>query len=185
MVLITSLFAFTFDKWESGDSFKKVLYSAQDNNIPLAKDGIVHSEKHFRWHLLKDKEKYRTFYYYDVIFGERAKVFLSFTDKSNELYKVKIQWNFSGKDSSEFKETLFGILDQKYTKGKIAYETNLAKNLFYNYKIWNYNEKTIIESKISSHIIEITYIDKIIKQEDLQTKKKKKLNIIMSDAEKF
>lgn len=183
--LISSISAFTFDKWKSGDSFQNVLYIAQDNDLPLAKEGIHHGEKHFRWHLLKDKEKYRTFYYYDVIFGERARVLLSFTDKSNELYKIKIQWNFAGKDSTEFKETLFSILDKKYNKGQRDFETNVGQNIFFKYRVWNYDNKTVINSRTSSHSIEITYLDKVSQQVDLQTKKKKKLNIIVKDAGKF
>lgn len=184
-LFLTSLSAFTFDKWESGDSFEKVLYIAQNNDIPMAKDGLHHGEKHFRWHLLKDKEKYRAFYYYDVIFGEHAKVVLLFTDKSNELYKIKIYWNLAGKDSTEFKEALFEILDKKYNKGQKAFETDLAKNIFYKYQIWNHNDKTVVNAQTSSHSVEITYLDKIIQQVDLQTKEKKKLNIITSDAVKF
>lgn len=183
--LITSIYAFTFDKWESGDSFQKVLYTAQNNDIPIAKDGLHHGEKHFRWYLLKDKEKYRTFYYYDVIFGERAKVLLSFTDKSNELYRIKIQWNLAGKDSTEFKEAIFSILDKKYNKGKKAFETDLAKNIFFKYRVWNHSNNTVISSRSSNHSVEVTYLDKVSQELDLQTEKKKKLNIIMSDAVKF
>lgn len=183
--LISSLSAFTFDKWESGDSFQKVLYTAQDNDIPLAKDGLHHGEKHFNWNLLKDKEKYRAFYYYDIIFGERAKVLLSFTDKSNELYEIKIQWNLAGRDSTEFNETLFSILDKKYNKGQKAFEGDLAENIFFKYRVWNYNDKTVINTRTSSHSVEITYLDKVTQQVDLQTKEKKKLNIIVKDAGKF
>lgn len=182
---ITSLSAFTFDKWESGDSFQKVLYIMQNNGIPLAREGIVHGAKHFSWNLLKDKEKYRTFYYHDNIFGERAKILFSFTDQSNELYKIKIYWNLAGKDSTEFKETLFSILDKKYNKGQKAFETDLAKNIFFKYRVWNYNDKTVINTRTSSHSVEITYLDKVTQQVDLQTKEKKKLNIIVKDAGKF
>jgi len=182
---ITSLSAFTFDKWESGDSFQKVLYIVQNKGIPLAREGIVHGAKHFNWNLLKDKEKYRTFYYYDNIFGERAKILLSFTDQSNELYKIKIYWNLAGKDSTEFKETLFSILDKKYNKGQKAFETDLAKNIFFKYRVWNHNDNTVINSRTSSHSVEITYLDKVTQQVDLKTKEKKKLNIIVKDAGKF
>jgi hypothetical protein len=183
---ISSLSAFTFDKWKSGDSFKKVLYTAQNNDIPIAKDGLHHGAKHFNWNLLKDKEKYRTFYYYDNIFGERAKVLLSFTDKSNELYKINIYWNLAGKGNiTEFKETLFSILDKKYNKGKKAIETDLAKNIFYKYRVWNHNKRTVIHARTSSHSLDITYLDKATQQVDLQTKEKKKLNIIVKDAGKF
>ena len=102
------------------------------------------------------------------------------------MYKIKIQWNLAGKGNiSEFKETLFSILDKKYNKGQKAFETDLAKNIFFKYRVWNHNDNTVINSRSSSHSIEVTYLDKVSKQVDLQTKKKKKLNIIMSDAVKF
>lgn len=183
--LISSISAFTFDKWKSGDSFQKVLYIAQENDIPIAKKGLSHGEKHFSWHLLKDKEKYRTFYYYDDIFGERAKVLLSFTDKSNELYKINIQWNLASKDSTELKETLFDILDKKYDKGKKVFENDLGQNIFFKYRVWNYDNETVINAQTSSHSIEITYLDKVSQEVDLQTKEKKKLNTTVKDVGKF
>ena len=185
IILITSLSAFTFDKWKSGDTFQDVLYVAQDNDIPLAKDGLIHSEKHFRWHLLKNKKQYRTFYYYDNIFGERAKVILSFTSKRNELYKIAIKWNLMGKDSNEFREMLFTILNKKYGKKKRQVETNVGLNVFFNYWIWDYNSKTIINARTSTNNIDITYLDKVVKQSDIQIKKKQKLNMIIKDAGKF
>jgi len=185
VVSISTLSAFTFDKWKSGDTFKNVLYIAQSNDVPLAKDGLIHSEKHFRWHLLKNKKQYRTFYYYDNIFGERAKVLLTFTSKSNELYKITIKWNLIGKGTEEFKETLFTILDKKYNKGKMQINTNLGQNIFFKFREWNYNNKTIINARTSRHNIDLTYLDTVSQKTDTETKKKHKLNMIIKDAGKF
>lgn len=179
---IGSLSAFTFDKWKSGDSFEQVLRLAQDNNISLANEGVKHDKKYFHWDLLKEKEKYKTFYYYDVIFGERAKVVLSFTDQSKELYLITIQWNFTGKNSTEFKEALFGILDKKYNIGKKKFQNDLTKNIFYKYREWHYDDHTIINSRSSSHNVEIIYFDSMVKEVET---KKEKLNISVDDAVKF
>lgn len=50
------------------------------------------------------------------------------------------------------------------------------------YREWDYNDRTVLNSRSSSQNIEIIYLDNVAKQVD---KKKQKLNIVVDDAVKF
>ncbi len=181
IVLISNLSAFTFDELESGYSFQKILYWAQDNNVPLCVDSYMLIPNGFKWSALKNKEKYRTFHYYDIIFNKKARIDLYFTAKSNELYKLKIRWN----PSQELKETIISVLNKKYNSGTVAFGASLGENLTSRFKEWHPDKDTLLSLKSGMVGIHLTYTDLTYSDSEYKEKKKKKIDMIVKDASKF
>ncbi len=188
-LLLTSLSAFTFDKWESGIELSEAIDTARDNNIPIAKEGLGHGSKRFNWQLLKDHKKYRNFYYRQELLGETGKVNLYFTKDSKTLYKVKVRWVLTGEKTKEFQEMLYALLDKKYGNRSIVIPQNLGEYVFFKNRVWKPNSKTEVQTRSSTSMLEVTYLDKEYEKENqnelLQIKEKKKLQIIVKDAGKF
>jgi len=189
MLYLTTLSAFTFDKWESGIELSEAIDTARDNNIAIAKEGLHHSSKRFNWQLLKDHKKYRNFYYREELLGENAKVNLYFTKDSKILYKVRVRWIIVGQKTKEFQDMLYALLDKKYGNRSIIIPQNLGEYVFFKNRVWKPNSKTEVQTRSSTSMVEVTYLDKEYEKENqnelLQIKKKKKLQIIVKDAGKF
>jgi len=189
ILYLTSLSAFTFDKWESGIELSEAIDTARDNNIPIAKEGLHHSSKRFNWKLLKDREKHRNFYYRQELLGENAKVNLYFTKESKTLYKVRVRWVITGQKTKEFQEMLYALLDKKYGDRSIVIPQNIGEYVFFKNRVWKPNSKTEVQTRSSTSMVEVTYLDKEYEKENqselLQIRKKKKLQIIVKDAGKF
>ena len=171
IIIISNLSAFTFDKLESGYSFKKVLYWAQDNNMPLCIDDYRYQEDGFKWHSLRNKEKYRIFHYYDIIFNKEATIDLHFTQKSNELYKLIIRWYAN----EELKKTIIPILDKKYHLSTVSGYINQ----------WRPDNDTLITLENDITGLFLTYTDLSYQHSEYKYKERKQLEIIVKDANKL
>ena len=186
---LISLSAFTFDKWESGIELSEAIDIARDNNMPIAKEGLHHGSKRFNWQLLKGRERHRNFYYRQELLGENAKVNLYFTKESKTLYRVRVRWVITGQKTKEFQEMLYALLDKKYGNRSIVIPQNLGEYVFFKNRVWKPNSKTEVQTRSSTSMVEVTYLDKEYEKENqnelLQIKKKKKLQIIVKDAGKF
>lgn len=184
IVSITSLSAFTFDKWESGTELSEAIQTARINNVPLTTQGSVFFSKKFDWAYLKNHQNHRVFYYRQDLLGGQARVALHFTQESKRLYKIQISWTglFNKQD---FTESLYRVMDKKYGQKNIVMPSNVGEYVFYKKRMWKIDDNSIVQSNTSSGMIELVYLDKKYEFDDLQTKQKKKLDIIVKDAGKF
>lgn len=184
IVSITSLSAFTFDKWKSGTELSEVIQTARINNIPLTTQGSVFMSKKFDWRYLKNHQNHRVFYYKQDLMGSYARVALYFTQENKKLYKIQISWTglFNKQD---FTESLYRVMDKKYGQRNIVMPSNVGEYVFYKKRMWKIDDESIVQSNTSSGMVELVYLDKKYEFDDLQTKEKKKLDIIVKDAGKF
>jgi len=186
LLLISSANAFKFDKWESGKELKECINIARENNIPLITGNRnVSSSSNFTWQYLKDYQKYRKFKYYTSLFGNNAWIYLYFTQNKSELYKIEIRWNSYGQDKNTFERTLSNILDKKYGKKEVVMPSNIGEYIFKKMRKWTPDKRTEILLERSSAGFLLIYRDTIIEQEVEVEKKKKKLNMIITDAPKL
>lgn len=181
---ITSLSAFTFDKWESGTELSEAIQTARINNVPLTTQGSVFFSKKFDWRYLKNHQNHRVFYYRQDLLGGQARVALYFTQENKKLYKIQISWTglFNKRD---FTESLYRVMDKKYGQRNIVMPSNVGEYVFYKKRMWKMDDDSIVQSNTSSGMVELVYLDKKYEFYDLQTKEKKKLDIIVKDAGKF
>ena len=184
IVAITFLPAFTFDNFESGIDLDEAVTIARENNIPLSTNGNVFFSKNFDWKYLKNHQNYRIFYYKDLLLGANARVALYFTQDSKKLYKVQINWN-GLQNKKEFEEQLYKLMDRKYGERHIEMPSNVGEYVFSRKRVWEIDNNSILKSKASTAGIELVYLDKKYELDDYRTKKKKKLEIIIKDANKF
>ena len=181
---ITSLSAFTFDKWESGTELSEAIQTARINNVPLTTQGSVFMSKKFDWRYLKNHKNHRVFYYKQDLLGNYARVALHFTQEGKKLYKIQISWTglFNKRD---FTESLYRVMDKKYGQRNVVMPSNVGEYVFYTKRMWKIDNNSIVQSNTMSGMVELVYLDKKYEFDDLQTKEKKKLNMIITDAEKF
>jgi len=184
IVGITSLSAFTFDKWKSGAELSEAIQTARVNNIPLTIQASGYFSKNFDWRYLKNHKNHRAFYYRENLLGVHARVALHFTQGSKKLYKIVINWN-RVPNKREFEEQLYRLMDKKYGNRNIVVPSNVGEYVFFRKRAWKIDNNSVLQSKASSGGIELVYLDKKYEFDDLQTKKKKKLDILVKDAGKF
>ncbi|PHS37721.1 MAG: hypothetical protein COB07_10230 [Sulfurovum sp.] len=184
IVGLTSLSAFTFDKWESGTKLTEAIQVARINNIPLTIQSSVFMSKKFDWRYLKNHQNHRVLYYKQDLMGGYARVALYFTQESKKLYKIQISWTglFNKQD---FTESLYRVIDKKYGQRNIVMPSNVGEYVFYTKRMWRIDNNSIVQSNTSSGMVELVYLDKKYELDDLQTKQKKKLDMIITDANKF
>jgi len=185
-LFMTSVYAFKFDIWESGQELSECITIARQNNIPLiTSNRNVSTSSKFDWRYLKDYKKYREFKYYSSLLGNKAWIYLYFTQNKSELYKIHIRWTSYGQDKNDFERTLFNVLDEKYGKKEIVMPENIGEYIFKKSRVWKPNDRTEIILERSSAGFLLIYRDILIEQDVESEKKKKKLNIIMTDAPKL
>ena len=184
IVGITSLSAFTFDKWESGTELSEAMQVARINNIPLTTQSSVFMSKKFDWRYLKNHKNHRVFYYKQDLLGGYARVALYFTHGSKKLYKIQINWT-GLVNKQDFTESLYRVIDKKYGQRNIVMPSNVGEYVFYKKRMWEIDDNSIVQSNTSSGMVELIYLDKKYEFDDLQTKQKKKLDMIITDANKF
>lgn len=184
IVGITSLSAFTFDKWESGVELSAAIQTARINNVPLTIQTSGYFSNNFDWRFLKNHQNYRTFYYRANLLGAQARVALHFTQESKKLYKIAINWN-GILNKREFEEQLYRLMDKKYGNRNIVVPSNVGEYVFFKKRAWKIDNNSVLQSNSFSGGIELVYLDKKYEFDDLQTKQKKKLDIIVKDAGKF
>ena len=124
---------FRYDFWKSGLNVYEFMDIAERNDIPIHRDGLISSNKHFNPAISR---KYittsRKFYYKDQILGKWARVDLIFTPKSGKLYTLSINWSGAGVSSnSEFFTEVMAILNKKYGK---PFDTR--KEILFHKKFW-------------------------------------------------
>ena len=141
--------------------------------------------KKFDWRYLKNYNKYREFKYYSSLLGNKAWIYLYFTQNKSELYKIHIRWTSYGQNKDDFEQTLFNVLDKKYGKKEIVMPSNMGEYILKKRRRWQINNRAeiILERSLAGFLL--IYRDPIIEQEFEIEKKKKKLNIIMIDAPKL
>ena len=189
LILLSSLSsAFTFDIWESKITLDKAIETAKSNNLPFHKDGSIAINKGFDERLLF-LDKYpnnRVFRYSTTLLNKRASVILYFTKHSKELYSVKIRWGMHTKD---FMNTLYQVLDKKYGQKKVVIPSNIGELILYKTRQWQPDENTLVQSKTSIGVTDLTYYDveETHKEEEERKKIKieKKEKALIKDANKF
>ena len=150
----------------------------------LTTQGSVFFSQKFDWRYLKNHQNHRVFYYKQDLMGNYARVALYFTQESKKLYKIQISWTglFNKRD---FTESLYRVMDKKYGQRNIVMPSNVGEYVFYKKRMWKIDDNSIVQSNTSSGMVELVYLDKKYEFDDLQTKEKKKLDIIVKDAESF
>lgn len=184
IIEVTSLSAFTFDKWKSGAELSVAIQTARINNVPLTIQTSGFFSENFDWRFLKNYQNYRAFYYRENLLGSQARVALHFTQGSKKLYKIVINWN-GIPNKREFEEQLYRLMDKKYGNRNIVAPSNVGEYVFFKKRAWKIGNNSVLQSKVSTGGVELVYLDKQYEFDDLQTKQKKKLNIIVKDAGKF
>ena len=180
--------AFSFDNWESKISLDEAIQIAKTNNLPFRKDGIISVEKGFneRDLYLEKYPKNRVFRYITTLLNEKATVYLYFTKNSKKLYSIKVRWM---KQSKEFVNTVYDLMDKKYGKREVVIPTSLGDYVFSTTRQWKPNKETIIQTKIGSGLTTLTYYDvdethnEEREREEIKIEKKEKA--LIKDANKF
>lgn len=97
-------YAITFDIWQTGMVRQEVFAAAQSRDLPLARDGMFHSNKKYNPKLLAgDATRY---YYFTSLFDHSAKVMLHLSPAKGNygqfLYEVEVLFTDPGKTRDLF-----------------------------------------------------------------------------------
>jgi len=153
-----SCWAISFDIWETGISRQEMTEKAQQQNIPLAKDGLHHSNKTFNQKLLVGEAN--SFYYFTTLLDHTAKVHLTLSPKKANygqfLYEIDVLFSDPRKNR-DLRPYLLKLLEGKYGPGKI--QPDFVR------KIWFWHPEMDGEVKLiaTSASLQLKYTDIKIK----------------------
>lgn len=150
----TAAYAFQFDVWTSGMSSREAMTIARDKDIPLIREGLVSTNKHFDPNAsTKYIDSAHEFYYNTTLLSETAKTNLIFTPESKFLSTVRIQWaGVSNKDG--FRQVVFDMLKSKYGN-----YVKTGKQIFFETLFWSIDKTNQVSMKTSANQILVEYID--------------------------
>lgn len=146
--------AVKFDIWETGISRQTVVEIAQEHDLPLAKDGYLHTSTNFNPEFLEGDST--QLYYQATVYDQPAKVQLSLSpprqDSESKLYQIEISFT----DPATHRVTLHTLvreLDGKYGRGQTE------KNSFQKSLTWRPDGYTEIRLVSTSKTLQVTYTD--------------------------
>ena len=156
--------AISFDVWRTGMSRQEVIAVAQQKNIPLARDGLIHANKEFNPQLLSgDATRY---YYSTTLLYHAARVRLILSPAKAQygqfLYEIEVSFTDIRKNK-DLLPYVSKMLEEKYGKGRIE------KDIFLTHRVWKPEPDAEVRLISSTTTITIKYTDLKIKKfaEDL------------------
>jgi hypothetical protein len=116
-----SSWAIEFDVWKTGLSRQEMTVTAKQHNIPLARDGLHHSNKSFNPALLAGDAN--SFYYFTTLLERSARVCLLLSPKKGNygqfLYEIEILFADPRKNR-DLRPYVVQLLEQKYGPEKMG-----------------------------------------------------------------
>ncbi len=175
----TLSYAVAFDFWETGMSINEVIRVAQEHDIPIAREGIIHARQRFDPKLIDDKfYEASAVYYRTKLSGRNATVDLRFTDEPKFVREIEVQLHRIT-DRELFTKEMLGILSQKYGS-----HTELQE-IFYKSYQWRPDPYTQILMRVGSGMASVFYTDLKIKQDFEDRRRQKEKESIRKDAGKY
>jgi hypothetical protein len=172
-------FGITFDIWETGMSINEVVSLARQNDIPIARNGLIHGYKKFDPKLIDDNfYKASTLYYRTNLSGRNSIVYLRLTDDPKFVREIEVRL-FGITDKKLFTEEMLGTLSQKYGPYKEVMETVFR---FYQ---WRPDRNSQVRMRVSGAEASITYSDLRINESFENEKREKERKSIKKDSDKF
>ena len=162
-----TLFAFTFDDWNSGMTLDEVLTISERKDIPLMRSGLLGRKEHFdpetSW-VYADVA--RTFYYKTLLVDEPAKVELQFTEESRRLFEVRISWQGIN-IKKELPPTVEAMLNKKYGNA------TKRRKMFIKDEIWHLDKNNQLIMKKSGAALHLRYTDLKLEKADADEKRRR------------
>jgi hypothetical protein len=177
---------FKFDVWSSGINVYNIFAIAKANDIPLHKNGLISTNKHYNPRVCRKYADSATQYNYRTqLLGRYCEVKLFLTPKSKRLHSLSIRWNLAGsKDNMAFEKEVENIIMKKYGRPR-----KISPGIFIKKYHWSPQPNINIESRVSASGVTLSYIDttiqKIGEQEKEIKKNKMKSQYQKSDIPKF
>jgi len=141
---------FKFDHWQSGMSIEEVMVSAERNDIPLHRHGLISSNKNY------NPKTCTEFLYKDHIMGQNARVTLYFTPTSKLLEKIKISlYSSEINQKSSYPKEIASMLSEKYGKPSRIIDLNFI----HDSTIWKGSNNFTVLMVTGIGLIDITYSD--------------------------
>jgi hypothetical protein len=172
-------FAVSFDCWETGMSINEVVRVAQEHDMPIARDSVIHARKKFDPKLIDDKfYKASAVYYRTTLSGRNAAVYLLFTDEPKFVREIVVRVHRIT-DRQIFTEEMIGILRAKYG----SYREK--QGLFDRAYEWLPDSSSRIVLRVGSGEASITYSDLKINKDFEDRRRQKEKGSIRKDAGKY
>ena len=146
-----------FDIWTLGMDIDDMMRVAERNDIPLRKEELTRTNKHFHSSVRKYAQSATQFYYNCELMGRSAKVKLNFTPTSKQLSKITLQWRgLNANNQTQFKGEIEELLISKYSAPVRKY----AENLFFERTEWEVHKTGTISMRSSRGAVDVEYTDK-------------------------
>ena len=180
MVVVPAIaLAVSFDCWETGMSINEVVRVAQEHDLPIARDGVIHLRKGFDPKLIDDKFfKASAVYYRTTLSGRNAAVYLRFTDDPKFIREIVVRV-YKITDRKIFTDEMLGILSQRYG----AYRE--LKDLFEKTYEWLPDPYSRILLRVGGGEASIIYSALKINKDFEDQRRQKEKESIRKDAGKY
>ena len=171
--------AVSFDCWRTGMSINEVVRLAQEHDIPIAREGLIHARKGFDPKLIDDKfYKASAVYYRTSLSGRTTTIYLRFTDDPKFVREIEVRFH-SIKDKELFTKEMLGILSKKYGSYK------KLGGLFDKSYEWRPDRYSQILMRVLGGGASIFYTDLRIKKDFEEQRRQKEKESINKDAGKY
>jgi hypothetical protein len=172
-------FGVSFDFWETGMSINEVIRVAQEHDLPIARENVIHARTRFDPKLIDDKfYKASAVYYRSNLSGRSATVYLRFTDDPKFIREIEVRLHGIN-DRELFTKEMLGILSKKYGSYREL------KELFYKSYEWMPDANSQILMRVDSVGASIVYTDLKIKKDFEDRRREKEIKSIKKDEEKY
>ena len=180
LIMIPSIsLAVSFDCWETGMSINEVVRVAQEHDLPIARDGVIHARKKFDPKLIDDKfYKASTVYYRTTLSGRNAAVYLRFTDEPKFIREIVVRV-YTITDRKIFTDEMLGILRAKYGSYREIQE------LFGKAYEWRPDANSQVVLRVEGRDASIIYADLRINKDFEDRRRQKEKESIRRDAGKY
>jgi hypothetical protein len=171
--------AVAFDFWETGMSINEVIRVAQEHDLPIARDGVIHLRKGFDPKFIDNKFfKASAVYYRTTLSGRDAAVYLRFTDEPKFIREIVVRVHRIT-DKEIFIDEMLGILSNKYGSYREL------KELFDKSYEWRPDLTSQIVLRVGGGEASIIYRDLKITKDFEDQRKQKEKESIRKDAGKY
>jgi hypothetical protein len=158
LIYASTAWAIDFDIWNTGISRQEMTSLAKEHNLPLAKDGLYHSNKTFNPTLLAGEAN--CFYYKTQLLGHPARVRLYLSPRKGKygqfLYEIEILFTDIRKNK-DLKPYLSELLKKKYGSG------SFGTNLIQRFRVWNPEKNAEVRLISGPGSLQLKYTDLKIK----------------------
>ena len=178
-ILPTTSLAIKFDIWETGMSINEVVSLAFKNDIPIAREGIIHGRKKFDPKLIDDQFYMASSLYYGTnISGNQSTVYLRLTNDSKFVREIEVRL-FGVRNREDFKQEMIKVLSQKYGPHQEVREFAFKAHR------WKPDPTSQVLMRDSGAEVVILYTDLKIKEAQEEERRQKDIGKIRKDEKKF